>query len=577
MRFIDYQRKSSFRGFGLILLLGATTAWGADPLPSSGPIVPELMPLAHAMTNFMGPRNFEAGTIAVLKDDRLVLRQGFGWRDRAKTVVIQPDSMMRLASVSKTLTGSAITKLVDSGKLAYSTPIYALLGIQPLGGTLGDARITKITVQQLLDHTAGWDRNVGPVFDPVFDTIQISQEAGLNHPAEPTDVIRWMLAKPLQNAPGTVNSYSNFGYDLLGRVIEKVSGKSYVDYLRQDLFGPVGITNIIQSRSRPQDRDPREIWYASGPLERSAIDFPSNVLATFPDGGGYMESFDAFGGMAASAVELCHYAQHFFVSSRVRPTAGTWSWNYVFYGSLPGTTAVIHQDLHLTSSSTNALEFAALFNNRTEGSAGEDNEVIHAEIVNAASGITSWPVAAGGEIQWAVTGTNVFKNVGTVSLQLRRTGGNSKAVKVSYTTSSQTASSTDYTPQSGILTFGTGETTQTVVIPITNTALTEPAKTFTVELTSASGGAWLGNQFTTTVRILSPPRLAGEAAGAADGHFTLRVTGAEGASLRFESSDDLSHWQSLGTISQVTSNLQWKDPSAPPALGRRYYRAVVVE
>ncbi len=161
----------SLRGFGRILFLGATTACGADPLPSSGPFVPELTPLVHAMTNFMVPRNFEVGTIAVLKDDRLVLRQGVGWRDRAKTAVIQPDSLMRRASVSKTLTGSAITKLVDSGKLAYNTPVYALLGIQPLGGTLGDARITKITVQHLLDHTAGWDRNVGPVFDPVFDTI----------------------------------------------------------------------------------------------------------------------------------------------------------------------------------------------------------------------------------------------------------------------------------------------------------------------------------------------------------------------------------------------------------------------
>ncbi len=81
-------------------------------------------------------------------------------------------------------------------------------------------------------------------------------------------------------------------------------------------------------------------------------------------------------------------------------------------------------------------------------------------------------MAAGGEIQWAVAGTNVFKNVGTVSLQLRRTGGNSKAVKVRDTASSQTAGSTDYTPQSGILTFGTGETTQTIVLPIANTALT---------------------------------------------------------------------------------------------------------
>ena len=149
-------------------------AFGAEAIPASGPIVPELAPLAHAMTNFMVPRNFEAGTIAVMKNDRLVLRQGFGWGDREKTSVVHPDAIMRLASVSKPLTGSAITKLVNAGKLSYATPIYALLGIQPLGGTLGDSRIPSITVQNLLDHKGGWDRNVGPVFDPVFSTIQIS-------------------------------------------------------------------------------------------------------------------------------------------------------------------------------------------------------------------------------------------------------------------------------------------------------------------------------------------------------------------------------------------------------------------
>src|ERR1043165_7639425 len=86
-------------------------------------------------------------------------------------------------------------------------------------------------------------------------------------------------------------------------------------------------TNIIQSGSRPQDRDPREIWYADSSSQRSAVDYPTNILVSFANGGGYTESFDAFGGMAASAVDLCRYTQRYFVSNARKPTSGSPSWN----------------------------------------------------------------------------------------------------------------------------------------------------------------------------------------------------------------------------------------------------------
>ena len=102
----------------------------------------------------------------------------------------------------------------------------------------GDARIPNITVQHLLDHQGGWDSAVSPVGDPVFDTIQVSTELGLNYPAQPTNVISWMFAKPLDFTPGSQSAYANFGYQILGRVIEKASGKSFVNYVMQDVFGP---------------------------------------------------------------------------------------------------------------------------------------------------------------------------------------------------------------------------------------------------------------------------------------------------------------------------------------------------
>src|SRR5664280_3657325 len=109
------------------------------------------------------------------------------------------------ASVSKMLTESAIYKLVDAGKITTSTLVYSYLGIPPWGGTLGDSRISTITVQNLLDHTGGWDNTISPVGDAVFSTIEISTQLGLNYPAAPTNVISWMFSKPLDHAPGTVS------------------------------------------------------------------------------------------------------------------------------------------------------------------------------------------------------------------------------------------------------------------------------------------------------------------------------------------------------------------------------------
>src|SRR5207245_9407027 len=120
---------------------------------------------------------------------------------------------------------------------------------------------------------------------PIFLTRQNSTQRGVNYPAAPTNVISWMFAKPLDFAPGTTNVYSNFGYSLLGRVIEKASGKPYVNYIQQDLLrnagltNSLGFTNVMASRSRPGDLAPWEIWYADVPqfLPVSAVDFPANL------------------------------------------------------------------------------------------------------------------------------------------------------------------------------------------------------------------------------------------------------------------------------------------------------------
>src|SRR6266567_4523517 len=189
-------------GAGITYLQGAGAPTNR---PGSGPIVPELAPFEQAMTNFLAAHNFEAGTLALMKNSKLVFRQGYGWRDTNFTTVIHPDNLFRLASVTKTLTASSIYKLIAAGKITTSTKVFDYIGIVPCNGTLGDSRITNITVQSLLDRAGGWNQYTSPVADPLFHTITASTNMGLNYPAGPADLIAWMFSKPLDFAPGATN------------------------------------------------------------------------------------------------------------------------------------------------------------------------------------------------------------------------------------------------------------------------------------------------------------------------------------------------------------------------------------
>ena len=552
--------------------------------PGTGPIVPELASLESAMTNFLIAHNFEAGTLALMHDSKLVFRQGYGWRDTNFTKVIHPDNLFRLASVSKTLTASAIYKLIGAGKFTTNTTIYSYLGIAPWNGTLGDSRITNITVQHLLDHAAGWNQYTSPVHDPVFRTIQISTNMGLNYPAAPTNVIAWMFSKPLDFAPGTTNVYSNFGYSLLGRVIEKASGKPYMDYIQQDLLGNAGLTNILgftnvmQSHSRPGDLAPWEIWYADVPqfLPASAVDFPTNLTARYVDGGDYYESYDSFGGLSASANGLCHYLLNYLEGNIARPTGTNFSWFYNFYGSLPGASSMLIQNINQTSTTTNGLEFAALFNERD--SAGElDNNDAYNAITNAVASITSWPANGGGMIQWSTTATNVNKNAGSITVSLVRSGGSTLPVKVSYTTYALTAGNSNFVSTSGIVSFGASVTSQNITVPILNDRVIDPTRQFSLELISASGGAWLGDKVTSVVNILdtnTPPNFTGQPVVLPNGNFQFQFLCSTRLVLIVEYSTNLLNWQPLQTFTNATTVTTITDTNATGRV-KNFYRVVV--
>src|SRR5262249_46614367 len=157
----------------------------------------------------------------------------YGYADLDASTPVQPDSLFRIASVSKLFTATAIMTLVDDGKLSLETPAFAMLNASQPRSVPADPRIASITVRELLQHTEGFDRSVNG--DPIEQTVSIAEQMGVGAPAFCPTLIRYVAERPLDFAPGTNGAYSNVGYCVLGQVIEVSSGMAYADYVRKSV------------------------------------------------------------------------------------------------------------------------------------------------------------------------------------------------------------------------------------------------------------------------------------------------------------------------------------------------------
>src|SRR5262249_9111164 len=154
---------------------------------------------------------------------------------------VQTDSLFRLASVSKTITQIAILTLVDQGKLRLEDRAFRVLNaLQPPAGSNWDSRLADITVMPLLKHQGGLGRSrMEPMFLPW--SRKAAEALGAPEPATCETIIRFMIGRPLDYAPGSRTIYSNFGYCVLGRIIERTSGRPYEEYVQAAVLRPAGI------------------------------------------------------------------------------------------------------------------------------------------------------------------------------------------------------------------------------------------------------------------------------------------------------------------------------------------------
>jgi len=288
----------------------------AQTLPMTGTDIPSLHAADSILTNFMTTYGVPGGVFAVVQNGRLVFIRGYGYADKDTGELAQPDSLFRLASLSKSLTAAAILKLVEQGQLSLSQPAFGLLNYPAptYAGAAVDPRLNSVTVRQLLNHTGGWDRNaaINPDgyygFDPTVNwTVRAAADMGVPAPADPTTMVRWMMGKPLQFDPGTQYQYSNFGYTVLGRIIEKLTGTNY-DAFVKSLLAQAGVRRMRLAGSREVERAPAEVKY---------YDYPGASLVTsiFPQDTGPVplpydfsySTMDSHGGWSASALDLLRF------------------------------------------------------------------------------------------------------------------------------------------------------------------------------------------------------------------------------------------------------------------------------
>jgi D-alanyl-D-alanine carboxypeptidase len=168
-----------------------------------------------------------AGAVLVARHGKVLLNDAWGRADRKAGVANTPETRFRIGSMNKMFTAVATLQLVEAHKLALDDPIGRYLPNYP-----NKQVAAKVTVRHLLTHTGG----TGDIFGPTFDQHRLQLR-------EHRDYLKMYGSRGLTQEPGARFEYSNYGFVLLGALIEQVSGMSYYDYVDEHVFRPAGMTS----------------------------------------------------------------------------------------------------------------------------------------------------------------------------------------------------------------------------------------------------------------------------------------------------------------------------------------------
>jgi CubicO group peptidase (beta-lactamase class C family) len=208
-----YQRATIF----FLLFLCVSSIWAAET-PSEK---------ADALLNGLIKTNDPGVAVLVAQDGKILFEKCYGLADREHGVFVIPQTTFRIASITKQFTASAILKLQEEGKLSVDDKLSKYITDFPRGN--------EVTLRQLLNHTSG-------IHDYSPEPEHLSDVAKSTTTEAEIELIKKQKS-PYDFDPGTKWRYDNSGYELLGYIVEKVSGQNYGNFLRGNFFQPLGMTN----------------------------------------------------------------------------------------------------------------------------------------------------------------------------------------------------------------------------------------------------------------------------------------------------------------------------------------------
>jgi len=423
MQPIFSRQTTNFLRIALCLLCLVEISLAAQA-PSRGFQDPRFVSFDDLMGSFIDDPLIPGASLAIARDGKLIFARAYGWADEANGKPVLPDSLFRIASLSKPITAAAILRLAQENKLRLDDAALKHLppSLVAKEGGIRDNRFSQISVRQLLNHTAGFDRNKS--FDPMFKSQLIQDEFQLAHLPTASDVVHYVLGTELDFSPVQKYAYSNIGYNILGRMIEHTSSMTYEAYIQSVILKPMGITNMRLGATRRSDRAPREVTYFDDRSKVVSIfsDPVSSPLVPRPYGAWHLEAMDAHGGWLASAVDLVRFAEILFSADRgplskgyrsliqIRPAPPVGmndkgELNSVYYGygwsvrEVPGKgvnlwhTGLLDGTASILVKRHDGLTWAALFNSRSGTGPKRRNlaAAIDPLLHKAAAKVKEWP------------------------------------------------------------------------------------------------------------------------------------------------------------------------------------------
>ena len=277
-----------------------------DTLKNNMSEIEELAGLDKKVKSFMRQWQIKGASLSIMRNDSLLYSKGYGWADEQKGIEMEPKHILRMASVSKLITAVGIMVLQERDSLSIKDTVFGPSGIlndSLFNGLIKDKNYHKITIEHLLRHQGGFPR------DPLFSSRDVMTQLRLDHAPEKEDFYKVVLNRPIRFEPGTWQRYSNFGYLLLSDIIEKVSGKPYEQFIKEDVLLPAGCFDMHIAGNYYEHKRENEVRYYTHEGDGKYIEEynKSGRIVERCYGGNNIPLLSGAGGWCGSTAELARF------------------------------------------------------------------------------------------------------------------------------------------------------------------------------------------------------------------------------------------------------------------------------